>query len=177
MASFPYVSKDVIEDPDVREIYVVSHELQLSAVRILLVVLAHPLDKLQIFFIGEQSIITEELLPHDLAGITLAIEDVVVELESGPPIQFQHECGEPFFFDQVLEDAVFEGKELVGTVSGLTHADHRGFSDHPFQRLQIVQAAVRFGGPQRIRTEVKRADYGIIVKICLGGQTDFFIFW
>lgn len=91
-----------------------------------------------------------ELLVHDLLQVTLTPQEVGVEPQSGAPRGFEGEGPEALLLDQVPEDPVLDGEELVRAVGGLAQAHHASVADHPAERAEVGQATAGIGRAQRV---------------------------
>ncbi len=136
---------------------VVSHEAD-RIVRVVPVVGAHPFHEPQVVGVVPPQEVALELLAHDAPRVALAVQHVVVEAQAGAPGGLQREGAKTPLLDEVAEDAVLEGEEVVRAVGGLAQTDHPGAADHPFQSPQITAVAARFDGPQGVGGAVERVD-------------------
>lgn len=118
----------------------------------------HPLDQSQVVGVVPPQVVALELLPHDLPGVSLAVQHVVVQSEAGAPAGLQGEGAEPLRLHEVAEDAVLQGEELVRAVRGLAHSDDAGVADHALQGAQVARVAAGLGGTQRVGGPVQGPD-------------------
>lgn len=119
---------DVLLDPPeqlrARVVDVVARVAELGPVTA--VVGAHPLEEGQVLLGVPQAGAALELLAHDLPDVALAGDHVVVDAQAGGRVHLLAEGAEAALLDQVAEDPVLRGEELVGVVRGLAEpGDHR----------------------------------------------------
>lgn len=113
------------------------------------VVGAYPLEQVAVLGVVPPPTGSPELLVRDPLQVALAAQEAGVEPQSGAPRRFQGEGPEALLLDQVPQDALLDGEELVRAVGGLAQAHHRGVTDHPAERAKVGQTAVGLGGAQR----------------------------